>query len=432
MQENAPDKNTEEKVLIKRNNQAPSFFASVAGNRSQMIIERWIQWKNIDIQEYIDSNRVLTILIPIVTLRQWYPGPNWKKDIAKVCSGQMKDIKKISQPNGNFKLFSLFSYAELSDEGLSLDVIPKVLQYYIVGKNNLVTSLDYEVTALFKSKYSHQMYWEMCMHDTPRDQYRFFLTPEAINEKYETKYNVTNILEEILIPTQKEIKKVYDQNYSPRFFTFKERREVIGKSKTIVGWEFIIHNEARSKRQDLQAQEAYRNIDYFLQKYLEKYRMNILSQVKCFNSEKIIQLWMRLELFHLMDKKDIRSIPAYLSSIFPHYGVDPRAVAKDSLSQKDMPLFEKEEIDTATGIKYWLQCIGHINESPTATDSIKMLFSKLQFYSYCENTPENRLILRGNEQICHDVETYFAPQFREVLKKYFPENLILKYYATKQ
>lgn len=432
MSDSELDKKSEEKILIKRNNQAPSFSASLAGNRSQLIIERYIQWKNIDIQEYIDSERVLTMLIPIVTLRQWYPGPNWKKDIAKVCIGQMRNIKKISMPNGNFKLLNLFSYAELTDEGLFLDVTPKVLQYYIIGKNNIGTSLDYHLTTLFKSKYCHEIYWEISKHDNPRDQYCFFLTPKDINEKYGTKLNVTNIRQEVLDPTQEEIKKLYEQNLSPRFFTFKERREVVGKCKTVIGWEFIVYNETRSKRQDLHAQEAYRNIDYFLKTYLEKYRLNILSQVKGFKSDKIIHLWMRLELFHLSDKKDIRNIPAYLSSIFPYYGIDPRTMSKEKISMKDMPLFEKEEMDNALGIRYWLQCSSHISESTTATAEVKSLFEKLQFYSYSDTPSGNLLILRSTTQVCHDIETYFAPQFKEILQKYFPENLTLRYYATKQ
>lgn len=45
----------------------------------------------------------------------------------------------------------------------------------------------------------------------------------------------------------------------------------------------------------LKAQEAYLKIDKFLEEKLDKYRINILSQIKNFNSEKIILIWMRLE-----------------------------------------------------------------------------------------------------------------------------------------
>ena len=104
---------SDNKVVIKRNNQAPGFTSSLAGNRSQMLIERYIQYNSINVQEYIETNRILTMVIPIDILRKWYPGPNWIKDIAKVCFGKMRDIKQETMPNGIFKVMSLFAYAEL-------------------------------------------------------------------------------------------------------------------------------------------------------------------------------------------------------------------------------------------------------------------------------------------------------------------------------
>ena len=46
---------SDNKVLIKRNNQAPGFTSSLAGNRSQMLIERYIQYNSINVQEYIKN-----------------------------------------------------------------------------------------------------------------------------------------------------------------------------------------------------------------------------------------------------------------------------------------------------------------------------------------------------------------------------------------
>ncbi len=40
------------------------------------------------------------------------------------------------------------------------------------------------------------------------------------------------------------------------FFTYQERRIIVGKCKKIEGWKFTIHNESRSKRQGIEAQEA--------------------------------------------------------------------------------------------------------------------------------------------------------------------------------
>ena len=106
------------------------------------------------------------------------------------------------------------------------------------------------------------MYWEMLKHDDPRDNYKFFLTPTEINKKFDIKYNVTNILDKILIPTQTEIKKLFDAGLSPRFFTYQERRELVGKCKKIAGWEFTVHNDSRTKRQDIEAQESFMKIEY--------------------------------------------------------------------------------------------------------------------------------------------------------------------------
>lgn len=424
-------KEKDDKIIIKRNNQAPSFSSSLAGNRSQMIIERYIQYNNIDVQEYIDTNRILTMVIPINILRQWYPGPNWKKDIAKVCTGKMKDVRMISLPNGNFKLMNLFSYAELSDDGLFLDVVPKVLQYYIVGKNNPFTALDYDLTTKFESKFCHEIYWEICKHDNPKERYTFFLTPDDINEKFGTKYNVTNILDKILTPTQLEIKQLYEQNQTPRFFTFKERREIVGKCKKIIGWEITVHNQERSQRQDIKAQEAFIKIDTFLQQNLDKFRMNVLSQIRRFDSEKIILLWMRLETYTLQDKSLIRNESAYLCTILSKYGINPHSATKSKNIYNDMPLFEKEEKDTAEGIRFWLQCSFYIQESTVATNDVKKLFQKVYFYSYTTSEDCNVLTLGMDWNTHHDLKFYFHQHLINLIEKYFPTPIKVNYHVIK-
>src|SRR5699024_1891892 len=145
---------------------------------------------------------------------------------------------------------------------------------------------------------------------------------------------------------------------STRFFTYEERREVIGKCKKLVGWEFKIYNEIRDKKQDIKAQEAYRNIDSFLQENLPKYRMNILTQIKAFDSDKIIQIWMRFEKFKIDDTSHIRDKVAYLCSILPHYGINPHNVPKSKTKGTEIPpLFEKEEKDTGIGIRCWMETL---------------------------------------------------------------------------
>ena len=75
-------------------------------------------------------------------------------------------------------MMTLFAYAELTDEGLFLDVVPKVLQNYIVGNGNPYTSLEYNLTTKFESKFCHEIYWEICKHDNPREKYKFFSDPK--------------------------------------------------------------------------------------------------------------------------------------------------------------------------------------------------------------------------------------------------------------
>lgn len=86
----------------------------------------------------------------------------------------MRKVQKVTMPNGNFRINNFFSWAELSDEGLVLDVIPKVLQYYKIGSGTLLSSIEYNVTNLFKSKFTHELYWEVCKNDNPRSNYCFF------------------------------------------------------------------------------------------------------------------------------------------------------------------------------------------------------------------------------------------------------------------
>ena len=50
-QENIPI-SSEEEALLKRNKQAPGFTTSIVRSRSQLLIERYIQFLNTDLQEY--------------------------------------------------------------------------------------------------------------------------------------------------------------------------------------------------------------------------------------------------------------------------------------------------------------------------------------------------------------------------------------------
>ena len=422
------EQQSEEDALIKRNNQAPGFPASLVRSRLQLLIERFIQNENLDLQEYIKAQRILKVDISITTLKEWYPGPNWKKDIDKAIRYFMK-IEGKADANGNFDYFSLFSRAKLDNSGLHLNVDPEVLELYIIRAGNFNTELDYNVTKLFKCAYTHEMYWEMLKHDYPKFDYRFFLTPEEINNKFKTKYQNSNITTQIIEPSEREIRAIYDAGLSPRYITVTERRDVIGRCKKIVGWEFSIHNEERTKRQDLAAREAYIKIDRFLRSYLEHYRINILGQVSTFKSEKIIQLWMRLEKYEKTDTTQIKSQEAYLCFILQRYGINPRSKKIDKKAIPTAPLFEKQEKDLATGVTYWMQCLNHIQESPVNAN-IKELFGKLKFYNYTEDEDENTIVFATSQDVVNIIETYYIEDFKPILTKYFPGNLQIMYHVS--
>lgn len=417
----------EENALLKRNKQAPSFTTSMVRSRSQLLIERYIQFLNYDLQEYIHHQRILKVDIPPEVLRSWYPTPNWKKDIDKMIKDFMK-IKGTPDADGNFDYMSLFSRAKLDNTGLHLNVDPEVLQIYIITNGTPYTSLDYNLTKYIKCSYTYEMYWEMAKHDEPRDNYTFFLTPADFNRKFSINYNVTNILEKIIIPTQKEIEQFFRDGLSPRFFTYQERRKIVGKCKKIEGWEFKIHNESRSKRQDIEAQEAFVKIDKFLRLHLEKMRLNILDQVRLMNSDKIIQLWMRLDKYNQSDTSHIRTRTGYLCYILQCYGIHPTQKKIDPQKIKEAPLFQKEEKDTAAGISYWFECLKHINNS-SASEQVKSLFAKLNFYEYTEKDTESALTFSAPHDVYVAIETYFLKDFERVLLQYFPSNLKVYYHV---
>lgn len=418
---------SEEDALMKRNNRAPSFPASIVRSRLQLLVERFIQVGGFDIQEYIQSQRICKVDIDIPTLRDLYPGPNWKKDINKAVQFFMK-IEGKEDADGNFDYTSLFSRAQLNSTGLHLNVDPEVLKLYIIRAGGSYTELDYNLTTFFKCAYTHEMYWQMCLHDIPSFDYRFFFTPEDINKKFHTKYQSSNIVSQIIIPTLNEIRELYEAGLSPRFFTYNERREVVGKCKKITGWEFYIHNEVRTKRQDIAGKEAYNKIDQFLRKYFNQYRMNILGQIRTWQSDGLIKLWMRLDKYDKDTTSQIQNPTAYLYFIFQKYGINPRSKKVNTKEIPNSPLFEKEEKDIATGLHYWMECLNHIKESPIS-NAIKELFCQLKFYDYSEKETESTLVFQCSNQIYETIETNFILDFQKVLLKYFPSNLKI-YYNT--
>lgn len=416
----------EKDALIKRNNSAPDFPSTLILSRSQMIVERYIQEYSYNLEDYIQNRRILTVDIDIQTLRNWYPTKHWKKDLENTCLYMMNARKGIST-KGGFELYSLLTFAELDDTGLHVNVDPMVLQKYIIASNTPNTLIDFGLSNKFKGAYTHEFYWLTCLHDQPSSGYKFDLTPEWIKDKFGVKYQNSNIKLQIIIPAQKEIKELYDNRLCPRYFTFEEVRQVVGKCTKIVKWECTIHNENRQDKRKIEANKAYRDIDQFLTKNLPKYRINILEQIRLFDTEQIIRIWMRLNKFENSDKEKIRNKTAYLIFILDKYGVSAKQKKKITSSISSAPLFEKEEKDTVAGISYWNECLKHIDESPNTSKEVKDLFKQLYFYSYTEEEAENFITFQTSKECYTAIETYFTEVFASVLQRYFPSPIKVFY-----
>ena len=86
-----------------------------------------------------------------------------------------------------------------------------------------------------------------------------------------------------------------------------------------------------------------------------------MEQIRQFDTEQIIRIWMRLNKFENSDKEKIRNKTAYLIFILDKYGVSAKQKKKIASSISSAPLFEKEEKDTVAGISYWNECLKHID-----------------------------------------------------------------------
>ena len=184
----------------------------------------------------------------------------------------------------------------------------------------------------------------------------------------------------------------------------------------------------RSFGNDIYLKEPWTHNIYKIEKdrCYEKYRINILNQIRLMDSDKIIHLWLRLYKYENTETSHINKKTNYLCFIFRRYGINPNSSKIDQSKIKDAPLFQKEEKDTAAGIRYWAECITHIKESSASTQ-IKDLFSQLNFYDYRETDTECILTFKTSYNVYNTIETYFIDDFQRVLLKYFPANLKVCY-----
>lgn len=216
-------------IWIKRNHKAPSFSHTLVGNRLQIIIERYLQYQVKNINEYISKNRILKFVIPTETIQQWYPTPNWKKDIKNTLS-------LLDKSTENF----LFAHAILVEGGLHISITPQTLRNYVISNTMPYYCIDYNVTKHFLCKYSHEIYLRICQYNNDSNSHSFLLRPEEINQCFKTQYNVTNIKKNILIAAQKEMQQLYKYGIFSPYITyetikrFENPRKIAGYKVTIL------------------------------------------------------------------------------------------------------------------------------------------------------------------------------------------------------
>lgn len=423
------EKENKTKELLKRNNQAPNFPTNIIKSRAELLVEMFVQKMEFDLQEYIEAQRIFKINIPTKILKEWYPTPNWKKDVTSMVN-QLRNVSRFEKgANGSFKYYSLISFSQFSDEeGLQLNSDPEALKSFIVDSKTSYTLLDYELTNKFKCVYSHQIYWLICKHDNAYHRYQLYLTPSEINEMFETHYQCSDIKKYIFTPVKKELKKLFDTGYTTRDFTIEDDWQVIGRKKQITGWFIKIQNTDRIERVDLMAIENLHAIETIIQKYLPKKKANISQQLHVAKSETILALYTRLVEFEKSDKSHIANIPGYVCKILEAYQISPNKKVNISSEQiSSSPLFEKQEKDTAFGLDRWLQCREYW-KSTDIPEEAKIALSELRYYSYTENLEEEKLTLSvPSETLYATIEEKFIDILRKTIHKFYSNSTSLFY-----
>lgn len=233
------------------------------------------------------ANLTLNFVIPIDTLRQWYPGPNWKKNLKKLLSLSNKE-----QVTDNF----LFTHATFTEEGLHISINPQTLAFYSIDNTTPYSKIDYNVTIHFLCKYSHEIYWRICKHCNYTS---FLLNPKGINHCFRTQYNISNINNKILMPVQKEMQQLYKQRILPQYFEYERIKEIENLRK-ISTYKIIIlpilHNTTyiatpiTPVRTTTPKQQLLKEIKKLLHKQPPLYEKYILQQIKQLDDERIQQL----------------------------------------------------------------------------------------------------------------------------------------------
>lgn len=425
------NKPLKKKDFLKRNNEAPDFPTNIVKSRAELLVEMFVQKNEYNLQEFIDSQRIFKINIPIQILREWYPTPNWKKDVTKMVRQLNKVSRFESQPNGDFEYYSLISFSKFSEEtGLQLNSDPEALRKFLIDSKSSYTMLDYELTNKFRCVYSHQLYWLICKHDNAYHDYKMYITPEEINRMFNLKYQSSDIKRFIFGPFKKELQKLYEDGETTRFVDIEDDCKVIGRRKQIIGFIIKINNSDRTNKIDLEALNAFKLVENIIQKYLPKYKRNIMQQLQVSKPEIIVALWVRLSDFDKSNKSEISNIPGYLCTILEVFQIKPHKKINITAAQiAESTLFDKEEKLTAEGIAAWMKCTEYW-QSDAASEDVKSLFSVVRFDSYSRSSIDGhpKLVLSlPNENVYNSIELRYLDFLKKSIQFFFGENTELNY-----
>jgi len=421
------------KELLKRNNLAPNFPSNLVKNRAELLVEMFVQKQSIDLQEYIDAQRIFKINIPTSILKEWYPTPNWKKDVTNMVN-QLRKISRFEKgANGSFRYYSLISFSQFTDEdGLQLNSDPESLKAYLIDSKTSYTLLDYELTNKFTCVYSHQFYWLICKHDNAFYGYQLYLRPEEINEMFETHFQNSDIKKYVFTPVKKELERLFEDGDITRKITIEDDWKTIGRKKQIIGWSIKIQNTDRTTRVELSALSALKDIEIVIQNLLPKYRSNIMQQLKVSKAETILSLHQRLQDFDKSDKSHISNIAGYVCKILEAHQIQPHKKIKITAEQiSSSSLFDKEEKDIADGLLKWMKCLEYW-QTTDLPQEVKDVFLHLRFDSYSQSPDGSKLVVVVPDMTIYNViEEIHFESLKKTIQQFFPPKTELHYITKK-
>lgn len=424
--------------LFRRNNEAPDLTGTLVRNRTQFMVEKYLQNFNVPIENFIANNQYLDLKIPVEIIRSWYPSPSWKKDLEIMCDKLLNKRVSIKSENGNFRSYNLLSYAALTSDGLELHIEPSALKIYLLDNEVARTDVDYNASNFFESKFSHQIYWECLKHANAASGYQFKITPERIHTLFGNKYTANTIVIKILEPVRREFEDLYKRGILMLSFTYKDVRLPKAKTTYIDHWIIEIHSREREKRGSQQMEEWIKDIEAFIQSYLPLKKDIIMPQVSRMEFAILGKLYARICKMRNgeLEKKDkpYNYICQVLMS--EEYNINPNKLPHEDDYFK--PLRKQNEnqnniISTGAGTTEYmrflelakdvLQDCYFETQDEKRYNMYDVWVKPLEFVQF-EN---NILTLKANKVICEYVEEHLIDKLKPLFDKAFGDNIQLLY-----